>query len=153
MTCSTPLSDERGGGVRSTLLLLAAWVWFLRQHGHSAMGTVRETTIRQGTAHANCIKEFMSDTQQVKEKRVVRAHAHIIEFYAAARKISLCIAFPPCPSRLGHEIQLFRDLTETGQISSTPVSFQLAFAESEASNINLNHCLALSQMCNEITSL
>ena len=104
----------------------------------------------------------MSDAQQVKEKRVVRAHAHearaerIIEFYAAARKITHCIEFSPCTSRLEHEMQLFRDLTETGQISScssTPLSFQLIFAESEASNINLNHCLALSAICNQIMNL
>ena len=101
-------------------------------------------------------------TQQVKEKRVARAHVHearaerIIEFYAAARKITLCIAFPPCTSHLEHEIHLFRDLTETGQISSyssTRLSFKLMFAESETSNIDLNLCLPLSQMRSQSTSL
>ena len=97
-------------------------------------------------------------TQQVKEKRVARAHVHearaerIIEFYAAARKITLCIAFPPCTSHLEHEIHLSRDLTETGQISSyssTRLSFKRMFAESEASNL----CLPLSQMSSQTTSL
>ena len=73
-------------------------------------------------------------TQQVKEKRVARAHAHearaerIIEFYAAARKIDLCTAFRPCTSHLKHENRILRDLTETGQISShssSCLSFQL----------------------------
>ena len=80
----------------------------------------------------------------------------IIEFYAAARKITFCIAFPRCTSHLEHEIQLFRDLTETGQISSyssTRLSFKLMCAESEASYINLNLCLPLSQMSSETTSL
>ena len=51
-------------------------------------------------------------TQQVKEKRVARAHVHearaerIIEFHAAARKITLCIAFSSCTSHLEHEIHL-----------------------------------------------
>ena len=104
----------------------------------------------------------MIATQRVKEKRGARAHAYearaerIIEFYAAARKITLCIAFPPCRSHLEHEIHIFRDLTETGQISShssSQLSFQLILAESEASNISLDLCLPLSQMSNQITSL
>ena len=87
-----------------------------------------------------------------KWKRVLRT----IEFYAAARKITLCIAFPPCTNHSENEIHLFTDLTETGQISSyssTRLSFKLMFAESEALNVNLNHCLPLSQMCSQTTSL
>ena len=97
-----------------------------------------------------------------KEKRVEMAHVHearaerIIKFYAAARKITFCIAFSLCTSHLEHEIHLFRDLTETGQISSyssTRLSFKLMFAESETSNIDLNLCLPLSPMCSQSTSL
>ena len=49
-----------------------------------------------------------------KEKRVEMAHVHearaerIIKFYAAARKITFCIAFPPCSSHLEHENSPFQ---------------------------------------------
>ena len=77
-------------------------------------------------------------------------------FYAAARKITLCIAFPSCTSHLEHEIHLSRDLTETGRISSyssISISFKLMFAESETSNLDLNLSLPLSQIFSQSTSL